>query len=90
VFFEYDPAKSRSNLEKHGIDFETVQQIWDGVVVGGPARFRGEDRVMAIGQIAGKYWTVILTMRGVSLRIISARRSRNNEIQIYKNHGGES
>jgi hypothetical protein len=28
VEFEFDPAKSASNLEKHGIDFGAVQAIW--------------------------------------------------------------
>jgi hypothetical protein len=26
--FEFEPAKSASNLEKHGIDFGAVQAIW--------------------------------------------------------------
>ena len=26
--FEYDQAKSRSNLAKHGVDFETARQLW--------------------------------------------------------------
>ena len=26
--FEFDPAKSAANLEKHGIDFEEVQAVW--------------------------------------------------------------
>ena len=90
VFFEYDSAKNRANLEKHGIDFDAVQRMWDGAVVGGPAKFRGEDRMMAIGSIDGKYWTVIVTMRGQTIRIISARRSRDNEIQIHQDNGRQS
>jgi uncharacterized DUF497 family protein len=50
VLFEYDAAKSLTNAAKHGIDFEAVQEMWDGVVVAAPARFVGEDRIMAIGQ----------------------------------------
>jgi uncharacterized DUF497 family protein len=90
VLFEYDAAKSRANAAKHGIDFEAVQKMWDGVVVAAPARFVGEDRLMAIGQIDGKLWTVIVTLRGSSLRIISARRSRTNEIKIYQDHSSQS
>jgi uncharacterized DUF497 family protein len=86
VLFEYDPAKSRSNLRKHGIDFEAVQQMWSGLVVGGPARSSGEDRMIAIGQIDGRYWTAIVTWRGPALRIVSARRSRQNEIQIHQDN----
>ena len=90
MLFEYDAVKSRSNAAKHGIDFELVQKMWDGVVVAAPAKFVGEDRLMAIGQIDGKFWTAIVTLRGPSIRIISARRSRQNEIQIYQNHSSQS
>ncbi len=90
MLFEYDAAKSRANAVKHGIDFEEVQQMWDGVVVAAPARFVGEDRLMAIGQIDGKFWTAIVTLRGSSLRIISARRSRTNESKIYQDHSSQS
>jgi uncharacterized protein len=29
MHFEYDPAKSEANAEKHGIDFEEAQTLWD-------------------------------------------------------------
>jgi uncharacterized protein len=29
VGFEFDPDKSASNLEKHGIDFTAVQALWE-------------------------------------------------------------
>jgi len=90
VLFEYDAVKSCANAVKHGVDFEAVQKMWDKVVVAAPAKFVGEDRLMAIGQIDGKFWTAIITERGPALRIISARRSRKNEIQIYQNHSSQS
>jgi len=90
VLFEYDPPKSRANAAKHGIDFEAVQEMWDSIVVAAPAKFVGEDPWMAIGLIDGKFWTAIVTFRGPVFRIISARRSRQNEIEIYQNHSSES
>ena len=90
VLFEYDAAKSFANAAKHGIDFEVVQEMWDDVVVAAPAKFVGENRLMAIGRVDGKYWTAIVTPRGPVLRIISARRSRTNEIKIYQDHRSES
>lgn len=89
VLFEFDPAKSRANADKHGIDFKAVQRMWDGVVIAAPARSIAEDRLMAIGLIEGKFWTVIATLRGSVLRIISARRSRQNEIKLYQDHGSQ-
>jgi uncharacterized protein len=32
VEFEFDPAKSASNLDKHGIDFTAVQALWEDVM----------------------------------------------------------
>ena len=80
---EYDPEKSASNLEKHGIDFETARELWAGKTVEGPAKSVTEPRAFAIGQIGRKYWTVIYTERGKITRIISARRSTKNEIKFY-------
>jgi hypothetical protein len=40
--FEYDHAKSRQNLAKHGIDFIEAQKLWQGAVVVFPSRQPGE------------------------------------------------
>jgi uncharacterized DUF497 family protein len=44
MHFEYDPKKSQSNKEKHGIDFEEVQRLWGGAVKEIPPVHRGEPR----------------------------------------------
>jgi uncharacterized protein len=85
VEFEFDPVKSASNLEKHGIDFTTAQALWDDVMrVEIPARTADESRWLVIGQIAGKHWSVVVTYRGQRVRIISARRSRKEEAALYE------
>jgi uncharacterized protein len=85
VEFEFDPAKSTSNLEKHGIDFTAVQALWDDAVrVEIPARTVDEPRWLVIGQIAGTHWSVVVTYRGQRVRIISARRSRREETALYE------
>ena len=81
--FEYDPEKSATNLGKHGIDFETAKQLWEGKTLEGPAKSLSEIRAFAIGQIGRKFWTVIYTQRGKKTRLISARRSTRNEIKFY-------
>jgi len=85
VEFEYDPVKSALNYSKHGIDFQTIQEMWKNKVVAASARQSMEDRMMAIGFLDSKFWTVIITLRSDKIRIISARRSRKNEIKYYKN-----
>ena len=63
--FEFDPAKSASNLEKHGIDFDAIQAIWQDVMrVEIPARTADEPRWLVIGQIDDKHWSVVVTYRG--------------------------
>ncbi len=83
--FEFDPAKSVSNLEKHGIDFGEIQVLWqDPMLVEIPARTTGETRWLVIGQIDGKHWSVVVTYREQRVRIISARRSRKEEVALYE------
>jgi len=83
--FEFDKQKSRSNKEKHGIDFAEAQALWHDVSrVEIPARTKDEPRMMVIGILNKKHWTAVVTYRGVKTRIISVRRSRSEEVQMYE------
>lgn len=83
--FDYDPAKSAANLEKHGIDFDAAQSLWnDEHRLEIPARTEDELRFIVIGQIEGKYWSAVITYRSENVHIISVRRSREEEIDIYE------
>jgi uncharacterized protein len=84
--FEFDPNKSATNKVKHGIDFIEAQKLWedrDRLLV--PARTRDEARFMLISKIDQKHWSVIFTYRGETIRIISARRAREEEVNAYEN-----
>ncbi|HEX9840461.1 MAG TPA: BrnT family toxin [Anaerolineales bacterium] len=83
--FEYDPKKSQSNDEKNGIDFEEAQALWtdlDRLEI--PAKTLDEPRYLGIGKISGKHWSAVITYRGENIRIISVRRSRDEEIELYE------
>jgi uncharacterized DUF497 family protein len=83
--FEFDPEKSISNLEKHGIDFQQAQAIWDDAdYIEIPLKTSDEARFMVIGTVNGKVWSGIITYRGDAIRIISVRRSRTEEIAFYE------
>lgn len=83
--FEFDPAKSAANLEKHGIDFTQAQQLWQDVArVEIPARTTDEPRWLVIGRIDGRHWSAVVTYRQERARIISARRSRKEEVALYE------
>jgi len=82
--YEYDLAKSQGNKAKHGIDFEEAKALWaDDHLLEIPAHFHGEHRFAMIGRIHEIMWTVVCTMRGENIRIISCRRSRKAEIALY-------
>jgi uncharacterized DUF497 family protein len=83
--FEYDAKKSQSNQSKHGIDFERAQLLWDDPQrVEIEAKHTTEPRFMVIGQVAGKHWSAIVTYRNGNIRLISVRRSRDDEIKFYE------
>lgn len=81
--FEWDEAKSEANRTKHGISLSEACALWEGPVLVVDSIHPLEDRKLAIGRIAGKPWTVIFTLRGGRIRLISARRSRNEERKAY-------
>ena len=81
--FEWDEAKSRINREKHGISLAEACVLWDGEYLEAESSHPEETRRLAVGKIGGRFWTVIFTMRGETIRLISARRSRENEKEAY-------
>jgi uncharacterized DUF497 family protein len=85
VDFEFDPEKSAANLAKHGIDFEAAQALWlDDESVEIDARSETEPRSAIIGMIEGRHWVAFTTIRSGTIRIISVRRARDDEVQIYE------
>ena len=83
--FEFDAAKSDVNKKKHGVDFVDAQVLWsDSDFVEVPATTSGERRFLVIGKISEKHWSAVITYRGNRIRIISVRRSREEEIKIYE------
>lgn len=83
--FEFDPDKSASNAEKHGISFDEAQKLWaDPDYLELQAKNADEPRSMIIGKIGQKHWSAIVTYRGENIRLISVRRSRDKEIEIYE------
>lgn len=83
--FEFDPEKSERNRIKHGIDFVEAQQLWeDPELLEIPARTEDEPRSIVIGVIESKHWSAVITHRSDSIRIISVRRSRLEEVALYE------
>ena len=83
--FEFDPGKRAANLAKHGIDFDQAQALWlDDRKVFGPTASPDEERWMLVALLDGKLWSAVYTWRGEGIRLISVRRSRQDEAWQYE------
>ena len=84
--FEWDEAKNRTNIYKHGVSFETARRIFEGPVLSWlDVRYNyGEDRHISMGSVgAGALLVVAYTIRNGSIRLISARPATRKEWQVY-------
>ena len=84
--FEWDSRKSNANRDKHGIDFESAKALWldeNRIEIEAPHPI--EERRILIAHFQGKFWTAVFTIREEStIRLISVRRSREKEIELYE------
>ena len=81
--FEYDEAKSKANKEKHGIDFEEAQALWDNeYTVFKQVYLNDELRYLLVGHLNSICYVAVFTVREDNIRIISVRRCRKNEKEI--------
>jgi uncharacterized DUF497 family protein len=83
--FEWDEAKRLSNIEKHGIDFQVAQDVFDGrpmyLTMGLP---EGEIRFTSIALLDGRFVAAIWTVRGSKIRFISVRGTRHAERRKFR------
>ena len=86
IGFEFDPAKSDKNLRERGFDFAYAARVFEGrVATFRDARFEyGEVRMVAIGEIEGRMFTVVYIARDDLRRIISARRAQGQEVRVWQ------
>lgn len=83
--FEFDKTKSDANIKKHGIDFREAQKLWkDPKLLEIEAKSEKERRYIVIGRIEEKVWSAVITYREDKIRIISVRRSRATEVELYE------
>ena len=81
--YEWDEAKRRGNITKHGIDFESVDRFdWTTVRYERSVR-HGEERVLALGYIGDRLHAVVYINRGENARIISMRKADRKEMSRY-------
>ena len=86
MLFEWDERKSHQNLKKHGVSFEAAVSIWSTpfIEVDEVARTtKDEIRGATVGKIGHLLYVAIWTKRNNRTRIISVRRARDGEKEVY-------
>lgn len=82
--FEWHDAKNESNIQKHGIDFRDAAKIFLRPHVRRQSNRGEEERYIAMGELHGEVVILVaFTPRGSNIRIISARKARHDERQLY-------
>ena len=84
--FEWDEAKRRINLEKHGLDFADLDEFdWSEPVTYRDVRKDySEARFMALATFRSRVHSVTFTVRGPVVRVISFRRAHRKEVRRYE------
>lgn len=82
--FEWDENKRRTNIIKHSLDFRDVIDVFFQPYMDIALAYPKEPRRQATGMVGGRLVAVIYTLRGDAIRIISARRARDNEQRAYR------
>ena len=83
--FEWDEAKRLANLQKHGIDFADVENVFaDEVYTIVDDRFDyGEIRYLSLGLLFGEIIAISHTETDEIIRFISARKAEKHEQETY-------
>ena len=83
--FEWDEAKRRINLRKHGIDFVGVEEVFEGdtLTIEDKRYDYGERRFVTLGLLKGRVVVVVHTESKDTIRIISLRKATKYETKSY-------
>jgi len=85
--FQWDEGNSSKRWKRHRVTQTEAEQVFlnrPSVVAGDPAHSEREARFFAFGRTeAGRLLTVVFTLRGPLLRVISARPTSRRERKGY-------
>lgn len=86
--FEWNPDKAKINLEKHGVSFQEASTVFNdplSITFPDPDHSIGENRYVIIGiSRFGQLLVISHTDRGEKVRIISARKTTQQERRFYE------
>ena len=84
--FEWDDQKAADNFTKHGISFEAARDVFKDPFAIERLDDRedyGENRFVIVGMVEERLLFVAYTLRGETIRIISARGAEPHEQRQY-------
>jgi uncharacterized protein len=87
--FEWDAEKALRNIRKHDVPFRLATRVFldpNRLEWADARRPYGEPRWVTIGLVEGIELTVVYSVRGDAIRIISARKAERHEREDYWNH----
>jgi uncharacterized DUF497 family protein len=83
---EFDSVKNEKNILERGISFElaadfdlATAKVWTDA-----RKDYGEERFIALGYISNRLFSMVFTVRGESLRVISLRKANKREVSNYE------
>ena len=91
--FDWDEAKSNACFAKRGFDFAYVTSAFtdpNRTILRDDRFDYGEDRFQLVGQLEGRVYVVVYTIRRNIIRIISARKANLREIKRYENRSNDT
>lgn len=83
--YEFDPAKDKSNLDKHSLSLADAEDFeWETAVVREDTRKRyAEPRFEAKGYIGNRLHVMVFCLRAEAVRVISLRKANKREETSY-------
>jgi uncharacterized protein len=87
MIFEWDGAKNRANLRKHGFDFADAELMFRGIVIAEPDTREdyGEKRWKGIGAIGQQIVAIVFAETDPEvIRVISLRKADREERKEYE------
>ena len=89
VDFEWDEEKRQKIRKERSLDFADAFQFFDGrPVIHQPTPRGDEERWKSTALFDGKFFTVVWMWRAAAIRVISMRRSHEQEEREYRSAFG--
>ncbi len=85
--FEWDAAKNRANMRKHGFDFADAEEMFRGLLLvdADTRKDYGESRWTGVGIVRGRVAHVVFVEDDLeTIRIISLRKATSRERKEFE------